>query len=70
MRRMDLAPSLSSCSTLPLRSFESRLCCHGLKRAQRLAYTQQGAKVPVTFATLSANGPSGGFFEESRVIPW
>jgi NAD(P)-dependent dehydrogenase (short-subunit alcohol dehydrogenase family) len=31
---------------------------------------QQGAKVPVTFATLPADGPTGGFFEESGVIPW
>jgi NAD(P)-dependent dehydrogenase (short-subunit alcohol dehydrogenase family) len=31
---------------------------------------QQGAKVPVTFATLPADGPTGGFFEENGAVPW
>ncbi len=31
---------------------------------------QQGAKVAVTYATLPADGPTGGFFEESGVVPW
>jgi NAD(P)-dependent dehydrogenase (short-subunit alcohol dehydrogenase family) len=31
---------------------------------------EQGAKVPVAFATLSADGPTGGFFGENGVIPW
>ena len=31
---------------------------------------EQGAKVPVTFATLPAGGPTGGFFEESGAVPW
>ncbi len=31
---------------------------------------QQGAKVPVAFATLSADGPTGGFFEENGAVPW
>lgn len=31
---------------------------------------QQGAKVPVTFATLAADGPTGGFFDENGAIPW
>jgi NAD(P)-dependent dehydrogenase (short-subunit alcohol dehydrogenase family) len=31
---------------------------------------QQGAALPVTFATLPANGPTGGFFEEDGAVPW
>ena len=31
---------------------------------------QQGAKTPVTFATLPADGPTGGFFEENGAVPW
>jgi len=31
---------------------------------------QQGAKTPVTFATLPADGPTGGFFEENGTVPW
>jgi NAD(P)-dependent dehydrogenase (short-subunit alcohol dehydrogenase family) len=31
---------------------------------------QQGAKMPVTFATLPADGPTGGFFDENGVVPW
>jgi len=31
---------------------------------------QQGAAVPVTFATLPADGPTGGFFEGSEAVPW
>jgi NAD(P)-dependent dehydrogenase (short-subunit alcohol dehydrogenase family) len=32
--------------------------------------TEQGAKVPVAFATLAADGPSGGFFGADRTIAW
>ena len=32
--------------------------------------TEQGAKAPVAFATLPADGPTGGFFGENRVIAW
>ncbi|HEY0756361.1 MAG TPA: SDR family oxidoreductase [Ktedonobacteraceae bacterium] len=31
---------------------------------------EQGAKAPVAFATLPADGPTGGFFGENRVIAW
>ena len=31
---------------------------------------EQGAKVPVAFATLPVDGPSGGFFGENGVIAW
>jgi NAD(P)-dependent dehydrogenase (short-subunit alcohol dehydrogenase family) len=31
---------------------------------------EQGAKVPVAFATLPADGPTGGFFGEHGVIAW
>lgn len=31
---------------------------------------EQGAKMPVKFATLPADGPTGGFFEENGVVPW
>ena len=31
---------------------------------------QQGAVLPVTFATLLADGPTGGFFEGSEAVPW
>ena len=31
---------------------------------------EQGAKVPVTFATLPADGPTGGFFDENGAVPW
>jgi NAD(P)-dependent dehydrogenase (short-subunit alcohol dehydrogenase family) len=31
---------------------------------------QQGAKTPVSFATLPADGPTGGFFEENGAVPW
>jgi NAD(P)-dependent dehydrogenase (short-subunit alcohol dehydrogenase family) len=32
--------------------------------------TEQGAKIPVAFATLAADGPTGGFFGEHGVIAW
>jgi NAD(P)-dependent dehydrogenase (short-subunit alcohol dehydrogenase family) len=32
--------------------------------------TEQGAKVPVAFATLKADGPSGSFFGENGEITW
>jgi NAD(P)-dependent dehydrogenase (short-subunit alcohol dehydrogenase family) len=32
--------------------------------------TEQGAKVPVSFATLSADGPNGGFFGANGTIAW
>jgi NAD(P)-dependent dehydrogenase (short-subunit alcohol dehydrogenase family) len=31
---------------------------------------QQAAIAPVRLATLPADGPSGGFFEENGVVPW
>lgn len=31
---------------------------------------QQGATLPVTFATLPADGPTGGFFEGNEGVPW
>jgi NAD(P)-dependent dehydrogenase (short-subunit alcohol dehydrogenase family) len=31
---------------------------------------EQGAKMPVAFATLPADGPNGGFFGENGSIPW
>jgi hypothetical protein len=31
---------------------------------------EQGAKVPLAFATLPADGPNGGFFGENGVISW
>jgi NAD(P)-dependent dehydrogenase (short-subunit alcohol dehydrogenase family) len=31
---------------------------------------QQGATLPVKFATLPADGPTGGFFEGDGAIPW
>jgi NAD(P)-dependent dehydrogenase (short-subunit alcohol dehydrogenase family) len=32
--------------------------------------TEQGAKVPVAFATLTDDGPNGGFFGENGLIAW
>jgi NAD(P)-dependent dehydrogenase (short-subunit alcohol dehydrogenase family) len=32
--------------------------------------TEQGAKMPVAFATLTADGPTGGFFGENGAIAW
>ena len=31
---------------------------------------QQGATLPVTFATLPVDGPTGGFFAGNEVVPW
>lgn len=31
---------------------------------------QQGAIAPVRLATLSADGPTGGYFDEEGVVPW
>lgn len=31
---------------------------------------EQGAKTPVAFATLPADGPTGGFFEGDGTVPW
>jgi hypothetical protein len=31
---------------------------------------QQVATAPVRLATLPADGPTGGFFDESGVVPW
>ena len=31
---------------------------------------QQGATAPVRLATLPADGPTGGFFDENGIVPW
>jgi NAD(P)-dependent dehydrogenase (short-subunit alcohol dehydrogenase family) len=31
---------------------------------------EQGASAAVRLATLSADGPSGGFFDEDGTLPW
>jgi NAD(P)-dependent dehydrogenase (short-subunit alcohol dehydrogenase family) len=31
---------------------------------------EQGAKIAVTLATLPADGPTGGFFDENGAVPW
>jgi NAD(P)-dependent dehydrogenase (short-subunit alcohol dehydrogenase family) len=31
---------------------------------------EQGARAPVTYATLPADGPSGGFFTHEGALPW
>jgi NAD(P)-dependent dehydrogenase (short-subunit alcohol dehydrogenase family) len=31
---------------------------------------QQGASAPVRLATLPADGPTGGYFDEDGVVPW
>lgn len=31
---------------------------------------EQGAKAPVAYATLPADGPSGGFFTQEGALPW
>jgi hypothetical protein len=31
---------------------------------------EQGAIAPVRLATLPADGPIGGFFEEHGIVPW
>jgi NAD(P)-dependent dehydrogenase (short-subunit alcohol dehydrogenase family) len=31
---------------------------------------EQAAQVIVRFATLSDDGPTGGFFDENGVVPW
>lgn len=31
---------------------------------------QQGATAPVRLATLAADGPTGGFFDENGIVPW
>ena len=41
-----------------------------LNNHQGVLTPQQGAILPVTFATLSADGPTGGFFDKDEVLPW
>jgi hypothetical protein len=31
---------------------------------------QQGATAAVRLATLPADGPTGGFFDENGIVPW
>jgi NAD(P)-dependent dehydrogenase (short-subunit alcohol dehydrogenase family) len=31
---------------------------------------EEGAKVIVAMATVAANGPTGGFFDEAGSVPW
>ena len=31
---------------------------------------EQGARIAVELATLPADGPTGGFFDEDGVVPW
>ena len=31
---------------------------------------EQGARIAVALATLPADGPTGGFFDEDGVVPW
>ncbi len=32
--------------------------------------TEQGAKIAVKMATIGPDGPTGGYFNDARVIPW
>jgi hypothetical protein len=31
---------------------------------------EQGARAPVRLATLPADGPTGGYFDENGPLPW
>jgi NAD(P)-dependent dehydrogenase (short-subunit alcohol dehydrogenase family) len=31
---------------------------------------RQGAEIAVTMATIGADGPTGGFFDENGPVPW
>lgn len=41
-----------------------------LNNYQGTRTVQQGATAPVRLATLPADGPTGGFFDENGVVPW
>lgn len=41
-----------------------------LNNHQGFLTPEQGAKLPVAFATLPTDGPTGGFFEGDGTIPW
>lgn len=42
----------------------------GLNDHSGMLTPQQGAKIAITYATLPADGPTGGFFEENGIVPW
>jgi NAD(P)-dependent dehydrogenase (short-subunit alcohol dehydrogenase family) len=41
-----------------------------LNQHQGYRTVQQGATAPVRLATLPADGPTGGYFDENGVVPW
>jgi NAD(P)-dependent dehydrogenase (short-subunit alcohol dehydrogenase family) len=41
-----------------------------MNRHQGVRTVEQGATAPVRLATLPADGPSGGFFDEAGPVPW
>ncbi|MCW3096186.1 MAG: hypothetical protein JWL77_1804 [Chthonomonadaceae bacterium] len=41
-----------------------------LNQHQGYRTVQQGATAPVRLATLPADGPTGGYFDEDGVVPW
>jgi NAD(P)-dependent dehydrogenase (short-subunit alcohol dehydrogenase family) len=42
----------------------------GMNRHQGVRSVEQGAATPVRLATLPADGPSGGFFDDAGPVPW
>jgi NAD(P)-dependent dehydrogenase (short-subunit alcohol dehydrogenase family) len=57
-------------TAIKVNSVNPGYCATDLNDHQGFSTPQEGAKIAVQFATLAADGPTGGFFEDKGIVPW
>jgi NAD(P)-dependent dehydrogenase (short-subunit alcohol dehydrogenase family) len=57
-------------SPIKINSGDPGLCATDMSGARATRSAAQGAVVMVRLATLPADGPTGGFFEDLGPVPW
>ncbi|QBD75472.1 SDR family oxidoreductase [Ktedonosporobacter rubrisoli] len=57
-------------TNIKINSVSPGYCATDLNGHTGYRTAQQGAQLPVAFATLPADGPTGGFFEDNKAVPW
>ena len=57
-------------SPVKVNSADPGYCATDLNGHSGPRTVEQGAGVTVRLATLPANGPTGGFFDEDGPVPW
>ncbi len=57
-------------TAIKVNSVSPGYCATDLNDHQGFSTPQEGAKIAVRFATLAADGPTSGFFEDKGIVPW